>query len=152
VTGPDRNGRGSEIESERTAMFKSKRASIVVGIINVIGLGVILPSCVTQHFKIGGLIAILLLIVYGISLLFSDAVPAMRRLSSAYLAFVGGMYFLAGAFGLDGNGHDIVSDSFWDMLLNPNFLRQLIHTERLVDRMQISRDGLIKCLQQCPGG
>ena len=64
-------------------------------------------------------------LTFGISLLFSVRIPALRRWAIAYLVLVGLTYFLAGLVGLFRNA-GLIATSMWDTLITPFPLLALI--------------------------
>jgi hypothetical protein len=75
-------------------------------------------------------ILLIMILTYGISLLFSSKLPAFLRFGAAYLTFVGLSYFVAGILGLMPHS-GLIEAWIWDSLISPfpliSFLDQLIH-------------------------
>jgi hypothetical protein len=75
-------------------------------------------------------ILLIMTLTYGISLLFSSKRPALRRFGTAYLAFVGLSYFVAGMLGIMPHW-DLIEAWIWSSLISPylliSFFDQLIH-------------------------
>jgi hypothetical protein len=75
-------------------------------------------------------ILLIVVLTYVISLLFSSKLPALRRFSTSYLAFVGLSYLIAGLLGLLRNS-SLIEELMWDSLISPyvliSFFDQLIH-------------------------
>jgi hypothetical protein len=57
-------------------------------------------------------------VTYGISLLFNENIPFLRRFALAYLVFAGASYLLAGIAGLLPN-FDLIEGAMWISLISP---------------------------------
>ena len=103
-----------------TYLSKTIRAVIALGIL--VFLGFAIGSSKLRSVPIGVLkLGLCVATTYAISLFIRDEVPLMRRLGTAFLAFIGITYIIPAALGLIDNSDFVVTD-LWDGLLNPYLL------------------------------
>ena len=97
---------------ERLRMRKLWQALVTLGILVLL----FWPAFDRPLPRLVWAILLIMTLTYGISLLFSSKLPALRRFGTAYLVFVGLSYFVAGILGLMPDW-GLIEASIWSTLI-----------------------------------